>query len=170
MKVKKNSFLNQICILFHLGHQRTEEVLPTWIFQCPMWLNWKTIHKAQGATIIRGVIDLNFGSFRPESGVYVGVSRFPTSSSFILLDYRKESFTFSSKALAEIDRLKGLPNGHIKLQFRYSCTYGRIFSLWNFIRKIRRLKRPICSAVSNICKCNAKIKICICTVIYSMTI
>ena len=46
-----------------------------------------TIHKAQGATISRGVIHVNFQTrVKPRGAFYVALSRFPTRDSFVLMD------------------------------------------------------------------------------------
>ncbi|XP_055345990.1 ATP-dependent DNA helicase PIF1-like [Paramacrobiotus metropolitanus] len=75
--------------------------------QFPVILSYAmTIHKSQGATILTGSIDLNFGKCRPQGGFYVALSRFPSASAFVLLDYTPESFAFSKSALTEIQRLE----------------------------------------------------------------
>ena len=51
-----------------------------------------TIHKAQGATIKKGVVDLNFAKTNKRSWIcdaafYVAISRFPSLDSFVIKDY-----------------------------------------------------------------------------------
>ena len=64
-----------------------------------------TIHKVQGATIKKGVVQLNF-SFKPDSGLYVAITRFPSLNCFILLDYLRASYRCDMNALKEIGRLE----------------------------------------------------------------
>ena len=73
-----------------------------------------TIHKSQGATIKKGVVQLNF-KFTPDSGLYVAITRFPSLQSFILLDYTRKSFRCNMAAVNEIARLEVIFKENMKM-------------------------------------------------------